>query len=75
MPRVKTTVLASIPTLDPLYVGAILRRACQANTELVLEIRDIYARPELFEYNSDPAGAWRSSRSRCSSATWTGSSS
>lgn len=50
--QVGTTVLASIPTLDPLYVGAILRRACQANTELVLEIRDIYARPELFEYNS-----------------------
>lgn len=49
---VKTTVLASIPTLDPLYVGALLRRACRANTELVLEIRDIYARPELFEYNS-----------------------
>jgi len=49
---VKTTVLASIPTLDPLYVGALLRRSCNANTELVLEIRDIYARPELFEYNS-----------------------
>jgi glycosyltransferase involved in cell wall biosynthesis len=51
-PQVKTTVLASIPTLDPLYVGAILKRACRRNTELVLEIRDIYARPELFEYNS-----------------------
>jgi glycosyltransferase involved in cell wall biosynthesis len=50
--RVKTIVLASIPTLDPLYVGAILRRACKTNTELVLEIRDVYARPELFEYNS-----------------------
>jgi glycosyltransferase involved in cell wall biosynthesis len=50
--QIKTTVLASIPTLDPLYVGAILRRACRTNTELVLEIRDIYARPELFEYNS-----------------------
>ncbi|MGE5294053.1 MAG: glycosyltransferase [Solirubrobacterales bacterium] len=51
-PQIKTTILASIPTLDPLYVGAILRRTRKANTELVLEIRDIYARPELFEYNS-----------------------
>lgn len=51
-PRVKTTVLASIPTLDPLYVGALLKRAGRKNAELVLEIRDIYARPELFEYNS-----------------------
>ncbi len=51
-PQVKTTILASIPTLDPLYVGAILKRFCKTNTELVLEIRDIYARPELFEYNS-----------------------
>lgn len=49
---VKTIVLASIPTLDSLYVGAILRRARPANVELVLEIRDIYARPELFEFNS-----------------------
>ncbi len=48
----KTTVLASIPTLDPLVVGVFVKRACRANVELVLEIRDIYARPELFEYNS-----------------------
>jgi glycosyltransferase involved in cell wall biosynthesis len=48
----KTIVLASIPTLDSLYVGAILRRVRPANVELVLEIRDIYARPELFEFNS-----------------------
>lgn len=48
----KVAVLASIPTLDPLYVGVILKRACRANVELVLEIRDIYARPALFEYNS-----------------------
>ena len=51
-PRVRTTILASIPTLDPLYVGAMLRRASGPNTELVLEIRDVYARPELFEYSS-----------------------
>ncbi len=51
-PQTRTIVLASVPTLDPLYVGAILRRTCQTNVELVLEIRDIYARPESFEYNS-----------------------
>ncbi len=51
-PGVRTTVLASIPTLDPLYVGAMLRRMAGPNTELVLEIRDVYARPEFFEYNS-----------------------
>lgn len=50
-PGVRTTILASIPTLDPLYVGAMLRRAAGPSTELVLEIRDVYARPELFEYN------------------------
>jgi len=51
-PGTKTVVLASIPTLDPLYVGAILKKTCRANVELVLEIRDIYARPESFEYSS-----------------------
>lgn len=51
-PEARTVVLASIPTLDPLYVGAMLRRICRTNVELVLEIRDIYARPESFEYNS-----------------------
>lgn len=51
-PPARTTVLASIPTLDPLYVGAILRRIRGARTELVLEIRDVYARPESFEYGS-----------------------
>lgn len=50
--QVRTTVLASIPTLDPLYVGAILKQVCRRKVELVLEIRDIYARPELFEYKS-----------------------
>jgi glycosyltransferase involved in cell wall biosynthesis len=48
----RTIVLASIPTLDPLYVGAILRKMRGPGTELVLEIRDIYARPESFEYGS-----------------------
>ena len=51
-PNGRTTILASIPTLDPLYVGAMLRRLGGSNTELVLEIRDVYARPELCEYNS-----------------------
>lgn len=51
-PGVKTTVLASIPTLDPLYVGALLRRTSGPNAELVLEIRDVYARPEIFAYNA-----------------------
>ncbi len=46
-----TTILASIPTLDPLYVGAMLRRLGGSNSELVLEVRDVYARPELCEYN------------------------
>jgi glycosyltransferase involved in cell wall biosynthesis len=49
-PQVRTTVLASIPPLDPLYVGVMLKRACHCNVELVLEIRDVYARPELYEY-------------------------
>jgi glycosyltransferase involved in cell wall biosynthesis len=49
-PNVRTTVLASIPPLDPLYVGAMLRRLGRSNAELVLEIRDVYARPELCEY-------------------------
>jgi glycosyltransferase involved in cell wall biosynthesis len=51
-PSGKTIVLASIPPLDPLYVGTMLRRTSKSNTELVLEIRDVYARPELCEYNS-----------------------
>jgi glycosyltransferase involved in cell wall biosynthesis len=49
-PQVRMTVLASIPPLDPLYVGVMLKRACRTNVELVLEIRDVYARPELYEY-------------------------
>jgi glycosyltransferase involved in cell wall biosynthesis len=49
-PQVRMTVLASIPPLDPLYVGVMLKRACRADVELVLEIRDVYARPELYEY-------------------------
>jgi glycosyltransferase involved in cell wall biosynthesis len=49
-PHAKLAVLASIPPLDPLYVGAMLKRARRANVELVLEIRDVYARPELYEY-------------------------
>jgi len=48
----RTTILASIPPLDPLYVGAMLRRLDEPNTELVLEVRDVYARPELCEYKS-----------------------
>jgi glycosyltransferase involved in cell wall biosynthesis len=51
-PNAKTTILASIPTLDPLYVGAMLRRLGTPDTELVLEVRDVYARPEMCEYNS-----------------------
>ncbi len=51
-PNDRTTILASIPTLDPLYVGAMLRRLGGSNTELVLEVRDVYARPELCDYNS-----------------------
>jgi len=51
-PNGRTIVLASIPTLDPLYVGAMLRRLGGSSTELVLEIRDVYARPELCTYNS-----------------------
>ncbi|OHB63552.1 MAG: hypothetical protein A2Y77_03425 [Planctomycetes bacterium RBG_13_62_9] len=47
----KTIVLASIPTLDPLYVGAMLKRLCGSSIQLILEVRDVYARPELFEYN------------------------
>jgi glycosyltransferase involved in cell wall biosynthesis len=50
-PNTRTIILASIPTLDPLYVGAMLRRLGGRNTELVLEVRDVYARPELCEYN------------------------
>jgi glycosyltransferase involved in cell wall biosynthesis len=50
-PRMKTIVVASIPTLDPLYVGAMLKRSAGSRVELVLEIRDVYARPELFEYS------------------------
>jgi glycosyltransferase involved in cell wall biosynthesis len=48
--RAGVTVLASIPPLDPLYVGVMLKRACRSGVELVLEIRDVYARPELYEY-------------------------
>ena len=48
----KTTVLASIPTLDPLYVGAMLKRMAPSRIELVLEVRDVYARPEFFEYRA-----------------------
>jgi len=51
-PNGRTTILASIPTLDPLYVGAMFRRLGGPNTELVLEVRDVYARPELCEYRS-----------------------
>jgi glycosyltransferase involved in cell wall biosynthesis len=53
-PDRRTVVLASIPTLDPLYVGAMLKRIRPDATELILEVRDVYARPELFEY-----GPWR----------------
>jgi glycosyltransferase involved in cell wall biosynthesis len=49
-PQGGMTVLASIPPLDPLYVGVMLKRACRSDVELVLEIRDVYARPELYEY-------------------------
>jgi glycosyltransferase involved in cell wall biosynthesis len=48
----RTIVLASIPTLDPLYVGAMLKRICGDAIELILEVRDVYARPELFEYGA-----------------------
>ncbi len=51
-PNGRTIILASIPTLDPLYVGAMLRRLGGLNAELVLEVRDVYARPELCEYKS-----------------------
>jgi glycosyltransferase involved in cell wall biosynthesis len=51
-PPGKMTVLASIPTLDPLYVGAMLKKARPTDTELVLEVRDVYARPEAFAYHS-----------------------
>jgi glycosyltransferase involved in cell wall biosynthesis len=47
----RTAVLASIPILDPLYVGAMLKRFCRSNVQLILEIRDVYARPELFKYS------------------------
>jgi len=47
-----TVVLTSIPTLDPLYVGAMLKRLSGSNVELVLEIRDVYARPEIYEYSA-----------------------
>lgn len=50
--RPRTTVLASIPTLDPLYVGAMLKKRFPSRIELVLEIRDVYARPEFFEYRN-----------------------
>jgi len=50
-PDTKAVALASIPTLDPLYVGAMLKRLAGTNLELVLEIRDVYARPEIYEYS------------------------
>ena len=50
--QARTIVLASIPTLDPLYVGAMLKRMFPPRIELVLEVRDVYARPEFFEYRT-----------------------
>jgi len=50
--RARTIVLASIPTLDPLYVGAMLKRMFPSRIELVLEVRDVYARPEFYEYGA-----------------------
>jgi len=50
--QTRAVALASIPTLDPLYVGAMLKRLAGANLELVLEIRDVYARPEIYEYSA-----------------------
>lgn len=45
-------VLASIPTLDPLYVGAMLKRMFPSRIDLVLELRDVYARPEFYGYGA-----------------------
>jgi glycosyltransferase involved in cell wall biosynthesis len=50
--QTRAVALASIPTLDPLYVGAMLKRLAGTNVELVLEIRDVYARPEIYEYGA-----------------------
>lgn len=44
-------VLATIPVLDPLLVGFILKIRSKGKIKLILEIRDIYARTDLYNFN------------------------